>query len=110
MSGATTAIILRDQWMGALKANYPNPFNPETHIRYDLPKASKVSIVIYDITGREVRSWNMTEDAGFKSLVWNGTNKVGRSVPGGIYIYRITARSIESGKSFTASEKMLLLK
>lgn len=93
-----------------LQANYPNPFNPETHIRYALPEVSRVSIVIYDITGKEVRSWNMTEDAGFKNMTWNGTNNSGQSVPGGVYIYRLKTVSLEGAIQFTDSRKMILIK
>ncbi len=75
-----------------------------------IPRSSRVSIVIYDITGGEVRSWNMTESAGFKSIVWNGTNNTGQPVPGGIYIYRLVAVSTGTGLSFTESRKMVLLK
>lgn len=94
----------------ALDGNYPNPFNPETHISYALPKSSRVSLVIYDITGKEVRSWNMTENAGFKNMIWNGTNNTGQPVPGGVYIYKIQSVAINGGEQFTESRKMILLK
>ncbi len=94
----------------ALEPNYPNPFNPATTIRYDLPEASRVSLVIYNIAGQEVRSWNLHEQAGHKQVVWGGKDRDGSLAPAGIYIYRLVANSIESDEHFAASRKMLLLK
>ncbi len=94
----------------ALGANHPNPFNPATTIRYDLPEASSVSLVIYDIAGREIRSWNLQEQAGYRQLIWDGKNQSGQLVPTGIYIYRLVAASVESDQRFTASRKMVLIR
>ena len=94
----------------ALGANHPNPFNPVTTIRYDLPEASSVSLVIYDIAGREIRSWNLQEQAGYRQLIWDGKNQSGQLVPTGIYIYRLVAASVESDQRFTASRKMVLIR
>ena len=59
----------------ALHQNYPNPFNPVTTLRYDLPENGIVTITIYDMLGRQVKTLiNQTQDAGFKSVVWNATN------------------------------------
>ena len=93
-----------------LSPNYPNPFNTQTTIQYDLPEASRVSLVIYDIAGREVRSWNLQEQAGYRQLIWDGTDRSGRLAPTSIYIYRFIATSVESDKRFTVSRKMVLLK
>ncbi len=89
---------------------YPNPFNPVTTIRYGLPEASEVTIVVYDIMGREVIRWSRQEPPGYRSLIWNGKDHSGRLVPSGIYLYRIVAASTESDRRFTTSRKMLLLK
>ncbi len=89
----------------ALQPNYPNPFNPETTIRYDLPQASKVVLRIYNLLGQEVRTLlNGNQAAGVKSVRWDGHNNSGRPVPSGIYIYRITAGD------FTSARKMVLQK
>jgi len=89
----------------ALYPNYPNPFNPMTTIRYDLPQRSEVLITIYDILGREIRTLvNDLQDTGNKSVIWDSTDKFGRSVGTGIYLYQIQA-----GK-FTRTWKMLLLR
>ncbi len=73
--------------------NYPNPFNPSTIISYALPKASLVKVVIYDITGREIKTLvNKEQTAGMHSVTWNGENNNGMMVSSGIYFYRISAR------------------
>ena len=89
----------------ALHQNYPNPFNPTTTLRYDLPADAKVSLVIYDIMGREVIALvNQIQKAGFKSVVWDGNNSSNQQVSAGMYLYRISAGEFHSVK------KMLLLK
>jgi len=89
----------------ALYQNYPNPFNPVTTIRYDLPEQTYVTIVIYDILGRTVRQLvSSPQDAGYKSVVWDGKDKIGGMVGAGIYIYQIRT------DGFTQTRKMLLLK
>ncbi|MEE9465629.1 MAG: S8 family serine peptidase [Candidatus Neomarinimicrobiota bacterium] len=94
----------------ALYSAHPNPFNPATTIGYDLPEASRVSLVIYDIAGREVYTHAAAEDAGYRQIVWNGADRGGRQAPAGVYIYRLVAASMESSQRFTASRKMVLMK
>ena len=61
-----------------LHQNYPNPFNPTTQIQYDLPKSEFVSINIYDLMGRRVKSLiNNNQDAGYRSVYWDATNDLG---------------------------------
>ncbi|MBC8400806.1 MAG: T9SS type A sorting domain-containing protein, partial [Candidatus Marinimicrobia bacterium] len=89
----------------ALYKNYPNPFNPETQIQFRLGTVEKVTMVIYDIMGRQVRT--LVKDnfsAGLHSVTWDGKNNKGAAVASGMYIYRIKAGS------FTSSQKMLLLR
>ena len=89
----------------ALHQNYPNPFNPVTTLRYDLPEDATVSIIIYDVMGRKVRSLiNTTQSAGYRSIRWNATNDHGAPVSAGMYIYMIRAGN------FTKTKKMVLLK
>ena len=89
----------------SLEQNYPNPFNPSTQVRYALPEASKVSISIYDMMGREVRSLvNGSMDAGYHTALWNATNDNGNPVSAGMYIYTIQAGD------FRQVKKMILLK
>ncbi len=89
----------------ALEQNYPNPFNPETTIEYTLPKPSFVRLVIYDMLGQEVRTLvNEFQQSGVESVIWDGKNNQGQSVPSGHYVYRIIANG------FTKSSKSVLLK
>ena len=89
----------------ALHHNYPNPFNPMTTIRYGLPETAEVSLVIFDMKGREVNRLVQTRQAaGWHALQWNGTNAQGRQVSTGVYIARISAGS------FTDAIKMVYLR
>ena len=88
-----------------LDNNYPNPFNPVTTLRYDLSENSLVTITIYDMLGREVKTLiNQTQDAGYKSIIWNATNDYGKPVSAGIYLYQIQAGD------YISTKKMVLLK
>ena len=71
----------------ALHQNYPNPFNPSTTLQFDLPAATDIHIVVYDLLGREiVRLVEQRLEAGYHQLVWNGRDRRGREVPTGMYI------------------------
>lgn len=95
----------------ALYPSSPNPFNPTTTIRYDLPKDSFVRLKIYDLLGREIRSLvNGNMDGGYRRVVWDGTDNSGKAVPSGIYIYRFDANSLETDDLFHETRKMLLLR
>jgi hypothetical protein len=84
---------------------FPNPFNPVTILRYNLPKDGLVNITIHDMMGRIVRTLeNRKQAAGLKSIQWNATNDVGHPVSAGPYLYTIT-----SGY-FKQTKKMVLLK
>jgi len=88
-----------------LNQNYPNPFNPVTTLRYDLPEQSDVTITIYNMLGRKVKTLvNPTQDAGFKSMIWDATNDYGKPVSAGVYLYQIQAGE------FVQTKKMVLLK
>mgnify|MGYP000564573508 CR=1 FL=1 len=85
--------------------NYPNPFNPVTTLRYDLPEDALVNITIYDIMGRIVRTLiNSQQNAGFKSIQWNATNDAGSPLSAGLYLYKRQA------DNFVQTRKMVLLK
>jgi len=84
---------------------YPNPFNPVTSLRYDLPEDALVNITIYDMMGRQVKTLiNDQQTAGYRSLQWNATNNAGSPVSVGIYLYMIQAGD------FMQTKKMVLLK
>ena len=89
----------------ALHQNYPNPFNPKTVIRYDLPKEATVKILIYDMLGRLVTTLaDNKHSAGFKQVHWDATNRFGKKVSAGLYLYTIQA------DDFRQTKKMILLK
>ena len=87
-----------------LHQNYPNPFNPITKISYDLPEETSVEISIFDLMGRNINTLlNEKQSAGYRSIIWNGKNMLGKPVAGGVYIY-----VIEAG-NFRQTKKMVLL-
>lgn len=89
----------------ALHRNFPNPFNPSTTIRYELPAKCRVTLNVYDISGRLVaRLVDVEQTAGTHSFEWNGKNDSGGFVASGVYVYRLRA-----GKEMR-SHKMVLLK
>ena len=88
-----------------LYQNHPNPFNPITIIRYDVPKGLFVKIAIYDMIGRKVSTLvNSYEQPGLKSIQWNGTDDFGRPVSAGLYLYEIKAGGFRNVK------KMVIIK
>jgi hypothetical protein len=94
-----------------LHANYPNPFNPTTTIKFELPLASKVSIKIYNILGQEVTELLGREmPAGFHTVVWNGRNNRNDAVASGIYFYRMIATVVNGKDKFVKTSKMTLIK
>ena len=94
----------------ALFANYPNPFNPETWIPYQLSKPTDVTVSIYSVDGKLVRTLALGhQSAGVyqnksRAAYWDGRNDVGERVASGVYFYTFTAGS------FTATQKMLIRK
>ena len=89
----------------ALYPNYPNPFNPITNLKYDLPKQSIVKLIVYDILGRKVRTLvNETQPPGYKLVKWDGKDDTGKSVGSGMYICLFKACD------FIQTRKILLLK
>ncbi|MCK4813316.1 MAG: T9SS type A sorting domain-containing protein [Candidatus Marinimicrobia bacterium] len=89
----------------SLEQNFPNPFNPLTTIRYTLPKASDVTITVFNILGQKVRTLtNSVMNSGIHEIKWDGRDDRGIDAAGGIYIYKITAGD------YTNSKKMLLIK
>ena len=88
-----------------LHQNFPNPFNPITTVRYELPEDSFVDVTIYDMLGNAVNNLVYTnQSSGYKSIQWNATNNHGQPVSTGVYLY-----SIEAG-DFRQTKKMILLK
>ena len=94
----------------ALLRNYPNPFNPETWIPYQLAESTEVTLTIYDMNGRLIRRLAVGYQAAgiYRSrshaAYWDGRNQLGESVASGLYFYTLTA------DEFTATRRMLILK
>ena len=90
----------------ALRQNVPNPFNPSTQISFVVPEGgANVSLRIYDVTGRLVRTLaDGFEPAGDRTVSWRGTDDQGRAVASGVYYYQMT------GPDFFENRKMVLLK
>jgi len=83
----------------ALHQNHPNPFNPITTIRYDLPENGPVSIIIYDLMGREIKTLVKQVSApGRYSVNWNGRNQFGKQIASGMYFYRMETPGFQSVK------------
>ncbi len=88
-----------------LSQNYPNPFNPATVIKYSVPKNEFVTIKVYDIIGREIKTlFSGNSNAGNFTLNWDGADNTGMKVSSGTYIYRMTAGE------YIESKKMIYLK
>ena len=94
-----------------LNGNYPNPFNPTTNIKFSLKADSKVSLMIYNIRGQKVKT--LVEDdmqAGYHSVVWNGTDESGKNVSSGVYFSRFDSADRNDGGRYTSVKKVILLK
>ena len=93
-----------------LLANYPNPFNPETWVPYQLAKPAEVTLMIYAINGTVVRTLALGHQVAghyqsrVRAAYWDGRNAQGEKVASGVYFYTLTAGD------FTATRKMLIRK
>lgn len=95
----------------SLSHNYPNPFNPTTTIKYDLPEESFVELRIFNLLGEEIRTLvSGSESAGFKSILWDGKDNSVNLVSSGMYIYHFSAKSLESDREFHQIKKMVLIR
>lgn len=98
------------QIKNALLQNFPNPFNPETWIPYELANPAKVEIRIYNLKGELIHTLNLGhKSAGFymskeRAAHWDGRNEAGEQASSGVYFYQITSGD------FTATRKMILMK
>lgn len=96
-----------------LLPNYPNPFNPETAIEYQLPRASKVEITIFNLRGQKVATLVKGHHAaGTHKTIWNGTDASGRRVASGVYLYQLQVADPASGGAgkFVQAKKMLVVR
>ena len=100
----TYAFVGPDDYM--LDQNYPNPFNPSTTIRFSLPVDKKVSLTVYDMLGKEVKTLLGNQDLakGSHTAIWDATNSAGNPVASGSYVY-----TLKYG-NFSKSQKMMLVR
>ena len=78
-----------------ITGNYPNPFNPETHICFELPVQGLVKVEIFDLTGRKInRIKYAVMESGYHSVVWNGKDVDGFNVSSGVYLYSVKLDNI----------------
>ena len=90
----------------ALLQNYPNPFNPKTTIRYEVPRSGSVSLIVYDVLGKEIATLINSEamEIGEHETQFDASN-----YPGGVYFYRLQVS--ENGKQiFSETKKLVLMK
>jgi hypothetical protein len=89
----------------AVSPSYPNPFNPSTTIRYELPEVARARLLVFDILGRKIRTLvDEQQEGGRYQAVWDARNDAGLSVGSGVYVFRFEAGD------FSASGKMLLVR
>ncbi len=95
----------------SMSPNYPNPFNPSTTIHFQLPLASRVDLVIYNMLGQPIRRLvdGQFQSGGYR-VDWNGINEEGRLVASGVYIATFSAQAVNSQKKYKKSWKLLFTK
>ena len=89
-----------------LEQNYPNPFNPATTISFYLPIRDRISLKVFDILGKEVRTLINNEEyqSGVGQIVWDGKDNIGKSAATGVYFYTLRFGNFEK------TNKMMLVK
>lgn len=103
-----TAVINHEEEQdnGGLLSNYPNPFNPQTTIRYQLAESGPVRLVVYNVLGQQIRTLvDGFQGRGVQEVVWNGRNQGGNKVTSGNYLYRF-----ETTTQAPATGRMLLVR
>ena len=89
----------------ALWDNYPNPFNPETKIRYFVPRACQVRLEVFNLLGQKIRTLvNEHQTVGNREVSWDGRNQAGEQVASGVYFYKLQAQD------FVQTKKMVLIR
>ena len=85
--------------------NFPNPFNPETTIQYQLPQKTNVRIIIYNLSGQKVITLiDENQQAGLHSAYWHGKDQTDKNVPSGIYLYILEA------EGYIQSRRLILIR
>ena len=109
ISGLPVGFDGAPQYTNALEPNYPNPFNPTTHITFEIKTPGHVTLRIYNVAGQLIRTLlnEELETGRYENRpfnVWDGRNDTGQQVGSGVYFYRLTATN------FTQTRKLVLLK
>jgi len=93
------------QYTNSLSQNYPNPFNPITTIKYSIKEHGPVSLKIYDVAGRLVKTLISGEkDRGAYTALWDGLNNSGQPVSSGVYFCKLAV------SDFTKTRKLVLIR
>jgi photosystem II stability/assembly factor-like uncharacterized protein len=88
-----------------LRQNYPNPFNPTTNIVFNIPQTEKITLTVCSMLGQKIATLVEGElPAGAHKVSWNGRDALGRQLPSGVYLFKL------SGSQFSQAKKMVLLK
>jgi hypothetical protein len=109
LSGSARVVVEEQEVPSAyaLSQNYPNPFNPETTISYALPEVTYIRLIIYDLSGRVIRTLIQDyKQPGHHTVVWDGRDEEGRAVASGVYLYRLDT----IGRGFVETKRMLLIR
>jgi VWFA-related protein len=94
----------------ALFPAYPNPFNPKTTLRYDLPEKSAITVHLFNIFGRMIRRYRLeSQDAGQHEIHWDGTDENGQTASSGTYLVKFVAEN-RNGIRYTAVQKISLVR
>ena len=94
-----------------LQQNVPNPFNPQTTIRFELAEAGPVTLAVFDAQGRRVATLARGfYAAGEHAAAWDGRDATGRPVGSGVYLYRLLVQPVSGGQRQVYIRRMLLLR
>ena len=85
-----------------LRQNYPNPFNPITNIEFDLKESQTVSLIIYNLAGKKIKTLvDGTLSSGLKNVIWDATDEAGNKVTSGVYFYTLKTHEWSDTKRMT---------
>ncbi len=93
-----------------LLQNFPNPFNPSTKIKFELPKASFVTLKVYDMLGQEVKTLiNNQQYIGRPTIIWRADDNSGTGIATGVYFARLSAKSVDGTSNYSSTIKLVFI-
>jgi hypothetical protein len=96
---------------GSFLAAFPNPFNPRTDLRFELAEAAELTLAVYDLSGRRLRTLAAGRlDAGTAQFTWDGKDDGGKGLASGVYFARLAGRELDSGVPVEAARKLVLIR